>query len=71
MSDDVHVIPIGDLIEHVDDGGDCPRGPTTQPVPREDGSMGWVIVHHALDGREFTETDYVGPAMPREPRTPL
>ena len=65
-TDDVHVSPVGDLIEHDVDGGDCPCGPTTKPVPRDDGSMGWVILHHALDGREFAEHDYTGPAMPRE-----
>lgn len=68
--DDVHVVPLGDLIKHVDDGGDCPCGPTTKPVPREDGSFGWIVVHHALDGREFGEPDYVGPPMPRD-LTPL
>jgi hypothetical protein len=31
-------------------------GPTVQPVPGADGSMGWLIVHHSLDGREATET---------------
>jgi hypothetical protein len=34
---------------------DCPCGPTSQPVQREDGSVGWVIVHHSLDGREKDE----------------
>lgn len=65
-SDTWHVSPIRDLIEHDTDGGDCPCGPTTEPVPREDGSMGWLVKHHSLDGREFTEHDYSGPAMPRE-----
>lgn len=31
---------------------DCPCGPTSQPVTRDDGSVGWVVVHHSLDGRE-------------------
>lgn len=66
-ADDVHVFPTGDVIEHVVDGGsDCPCGPTTEPVPRADGSMGWLILHHSLDGREFAEPDYTGRAMPRE-----
>lgn len=51
----VHVVPIGDLIEHDSDGGDCPCGPTVEPVPRDDGSMGWMHVHHSLDGREQHE----------------
>jgi len=65
-SDDVHVYPTGDVIEHDVGGGECPCGPSTEPVPRPDGSMGWLIKHHSLDGREFTEHNYTGPAMPRE-----
>ena len=49
----LHVIPVGDLTAHTDD--DCPCGPRTDPVRREDGSMGWVVVHHSLDGRETRE----------------
>jgi hypothetical protein len=48
---DHHVVPVDDLVEH-DDSEDCVCGPTTEPVKREDGSMGWLVVHHALDGRE-------------------
>lgn len=51
----VHVLPVGDLIEHEDVGDDCPCGPTTEPVKRDDGSIGWVVVHHSLDGRERGE----------------
>jgi hypothetical protein len=51
----VHTYPSGDLIEHDTDGGDCPCGPTTEPVARDDGSYGWVIVHRSLDGRERHE----------------
>ena len=50
-----HVLPLDDLIEHDSSGEDCPCGPAAQPVPREDGSMGWLIVHASLDGRELTE----------------
>ena len=51
---DVHVVPVGDLIEHpLSD--DCLCGPRVEPVPREDGSTGWLYVHHSLDGRELTE----------------
>lgn len=49
-----HVVPRGDLIEHQTDD-DCPCGPRQEPVVREDGSMGWVVVHHSLDGREARE----------------
>lgn len=51
----VHVLPQNDLIEHVEDGDDCLCGPTSEPVFRADGSCGWVIVHHSLDGREQGE----------------
>jgi len=60
-----HTYPTGDVIEHIL-SDDCPCGPTTEPVPRDDGSMGWLALHHSLDGREFTEPDYTGPAMPTE-----
>lgn len=49
----VHVLPINDLIDHPDD--DCPCGPTTEAVPADDGSVGWVVIHHSLDNREATE----------------
>ena len=55
----VHCYPSGDLIEHDTDGGDCPCGPTTEPVVREsDGFVGWLVTHHSLDGRELNETDH-------------
>lgn len=34
---------------------DCICGPRVEVVKREDGSIGWVIIHHSLDGREFNE----------------
>jgi hypothetical protein len=49
-NDDVHVHPLGDLVEHEPE--DCVCGPTVEPVPRDDGSVGWCIIHHALDARE-------------------
>ncbi len=57
MPDILHVRPVGDLIEHdtSTDDADCGRGPEVQPVKRDDGSMGWLIVHHSLDGREKGE----------------
>lgn len=51
----VHVFPTGDLIDHDTSGGDCPCGPTSEPVKRDDGSVGWVTTHHSLDGREAKE----------------
>lgn len=52
----VHVIPCNDLVEH-DTGPDteCVCGPALEAVPRDDGSYGWVYVHHSLDGRERHE----------------
>lgn len=47
-----HVFPTRDLVEHDTTGDDCACGPETQPVTRDDGSIGWLIVHHSLDGRE-------------------
>ncbi len=52
-ADDVQVVPVADLIDHLDDG--CPCGPSTEPVERDDGSVGWLVVHHSLDGRELAE----------------
>ena len=51
----VHVYPISDLINHTTDSKDCICGPAIEPVPREDGSIGWLITHHSLDGRENRE----------------
>lgn len=51
----VHVVPVNDLVEHEVEGGDCSCGPTVEPVVRDDGSIGWVAVHHSLDNRESLE----------------
>lgn len=56
-SNELHVVPVDDLIEH-DTVGDCPCGPTTKPVERDDGSNGWMVTHHSLDGREGGEGAY-------------
>ena len=55
--DILHVWPTQDMIKHdtQDDDGGCVCGPRTDPVKRDDGSIGWVIVHHSLDGREADE----------------
>jgi len=50
----VHVVPRDDLIEH-DINEECACGPTPRAEKRDDGSVGWVIVHHSLDGRELAE----------------
>lgn len=51
----VHVAPVADLIEHDTDGVECMCGPSTEAVFRDDGSNGWLVVHHSLDGREAHE----------------
>lgn len=64
MSDTIHTYPVNDLVEHITDGGDCPCGPRTEPVERQDGSIGYVVVHHSLDGREHQEADHDREACP-------
>lgn len=53
----VHVSPVNDAVEHdLEHGGDCICGPTVEAVFRDDdGSNGWLITHHSLDGRERNE----------------
>lgn len=52
----MHVHPTEDLIEHViDDEEPCVCGATEVPAPRSDGSIGWIVLHHSLDGRELGE----------------
>jgi hypothetical protein len=63
----VHVVPVGDVVGHdVEHGDECLCGPTVEPVMRDDGSCGWLYIHHALDGREFSEPDHQGPPESRE-----
>ena len=52
-----HVHPADDGIEHDTSTSepDCLCGPEVRPAPGADGSMGWLIVHHSLDGREQAE----------------
>ena len=47
---EVHVVPVDDLTAHETSDG-CLCGPATEPVTRDDGTIGWCVVHHALDGR--------------------
>lgn len=49
-----HVVPTDDLIEH-ELNDDCPCGPESTLVSRDDGSTGWVVAHNSLDGRELVE----------------
>ncbi len=47
----LHIKPVGDIVEHTDDDY-CVCGPQPEAVKRPDGSIGWLIIHHALDGRD-------------------
>jgi hypothetical protein len=57
VSNRVHAYPVNDLIEHDTESDNCVCGPTQRPVKRDDGSVGWVVTHHSLDGREKNEVD--------------
>lgn len=50
---DVHILPIRDTREHGAD--DCWCAPAVEPVPRPDGSYGWLYTHNSADGRERYE----------------
>lgn len=60
-----HVVPVGDLIDHETVGDGCLCMPRVEAVFRDDGSNGWVVTHHSLDGREFREADRVAPPWDR------
>jgi hypothetical protein len=52
----LHIVPTSDRVTHdLDDT--CVCGPTAEPVYRNDGSVGWILVHHSLDGREGAERE--------------
>ncbi len=53
----LHVVPLGDAVEHSADD-DCVCGPSLKPIAGKDGSIVWLMVHHSLDGREQTEDDH-------------
>ena len=59
--DDIHCMPVNDLMEHV--YSDCWCIPEVIPVNRDDGGIGWVVAHHSLDGRELQEQ---GLGIPQE-----
>jgi hypothetical protein len=57
VSNTLHVTPIGDLVDHDTSTteADCVCGPEVRPADQDDGSIGRLLVHHSLDGREQTE----------------
>lgn len=48
----VHVLPVGDLIEH-ERTEDCVCGPIETVLHRSDGSDARAFSHMSLDGREY------------------
>lgn len=42
--DVLHVVPLGDLVEHTADD-DCCCGPMTRPAQCDDGSTVWLKIH--------------------------
>ena len=46
----VHVYPVNDQIGH-EISDECPCGPDIECVMSDDGPDGWLVTHHALDGR--------------------
>jgi hypothetical protein len=54
VDNSLHVHPVDDLAEH-ELTDDCWCGPEQRLVPRADGSDGWLVIHHSLDGREQHE----------------
>ena len=53
----LHVAPTRDTVAHDTSTAepDCVCGPTFAPVEDDDGSIGWLLTHHSLDGREASE----------------
>lgn len=49
-----HVTPINDLVVHDTNTSepDCVCGPEVRPADLPEGGIGWLLVHHSLDGRE-------------------
>lgn len=54
MTNTLRVTPIADLVDHDTSTTepDCVCGPEVRPNAQDDGSTGWLLVHHSLDGRE-------------------
>jgi len=53
LANNVHVYPNHDTLQH--EAHDCPCGVSTEAVPRDDGTFGYVITHYSLDAREAVE----------------
>lgn len=47
MIDTLHIRPAPGADDHLAND-DCWCGPTCEPVQREDGTIGWLYVHHRV-----------------------
>lgn len=53
IGNEVHVIPDNDKhIHRMTD--ECGCSPQNIPVAQTDGTLGWRVIHNALDGRSFS-----------------
>lgn len=52
----LHVVPVGDLREHVEEGEKCWCIPRLEVVESKGVPCGWMVIHNAADGREQYET---------------
>ncbi|MFG3046235.1 hypothetical protein ACGFZR_15065 [Streptomyces sp. NPDC048241] len=54
MTNTLHVVPVNDLTDHDTSTTepDCLCGPEVRPTAQDDGTVGWLLVHHSLDGWE-------------------
>ena len=50
-----HIVPVADVVEHDTSGDDCVCGPRFEEVKAESVTMGWLVIHSSLDGREAQE----------------
>lgn len=60
----LHVVPANDLIGHdvtVASGESCVCGPRAGLAEAGDGTVGWMVVHYSLDGRELGRNLRVDP----------
>lgn len=64
----LHVLPWEDLIQH-EQNDDCICGPSQEMVEQDDGSDGWIVLHHALDGRPLPDLEEQIEEEPWDPRT--
>lgn len=47
---EIHIVPVDDLIKHRP--LDCQCLPVTEPHETVDGTINWLVIHNAKDGRK-------------------